>query len=77
MILSLKNVILAAMETNELVEEVKEVLGSQVAEPGVIKKFLEELPEKILALGMRILLALLVFAVGTQVIKLIRKIIKK
>ena len=71
------NVVLTATEANELVEEVKDVLGTQVAEPGVIKKFLEELPEKILALGVRILLALLVFAIGTQIIKVIRKIIKK
>lgn len=77
MIMAIKNAILATAEANELVEEVKDVLGTQVAEPDVIRRFLEELPEKLLALGVRILLALLVFAIGTQVIKVIRKIIRR
>lgn len=45
--------------------------------PGVIKTFLEELPDKALRLGVRILLALLFFIIGAQIIKLIRKIVKK
>lgn len=60
-------------------EAVKEVLSSATGdlEPGVIKKFFEDLPEKALVLGVRILLALVFFLIGVQVIKIIRKIIKK
>lgn len=46
-------------------------------EPGVIEKFLEELPEKALHLGIRVLLAIVFFFVGVQVIKLVRRILKK
>lgn len=46
-------------------------------QPGVIGQFLAEIPEKALRLGARVLLAALFFLVGVQLIKLIRKIIKK
>ena len=45
--------------------------------PGTIEKFLSELPEKALNMGLRIVLALVVFLLGMQVIKLARKIVKK
>lgn len=44
---------------------------------GVIQKFLEELPEKALNLGIRVLLACVFLFVGIQVVKLLRKIVKK
>lgn len=44
---------------------------------GSVKNFLYELPAKALELGIRVVLALLAFLIGVQVIKLIRKIIKK
>lgn len=43
----------------------------------VIEKFFEELPEKALHLGIRIVLALVFFGIGVQCIKLLRRIIKK
>lgn len=43
----------------------------------VFEKFLDTLPEKALALGIKVVLAILFFAIGTQLIKLIRKIVKK
>lgn len=46
-------------------------------DPGVIGRFLEELPEKALWLGLRIVLALAVFLLGMQLIKLLRRIVKK
>lgn len=45
-------------------------------DPGTIEKFLSELPEKALNMGLRIVLALVVFLLGVQVIKLIRRIVK-
>lgn len=55
----------------------QEELNIPAIEPGVIEKFFEKLPEKALGLGIRILLALVVFFVGIQIIKLIRRILKK
>lgn len=46
-------------------------------EAGAIEKFISELPEKALHMGMRIVLALVVFLVGTQLIRLVRKVVKK
>lgn len=45
--------------------------------PGVIEKFLDELPDKVFHLGLRIVLAILVLLIGAQLIKLIRKFLKK
>lgn len=58
--------------TANVVEEMEEML-----EPGVIKSFLTTLPDKALHLGLRVLLAVVFFLVGTQLIKLFRKIIRK
>ena len=58
--------------TANVVEEMEEIL-----EPGVIKSFLTTLPDKALHLGLRVLLAVVFFLVGTQLIKLFRKIIRK
>lgn len=45
--------------------------------PGVIEKFLEELPDKAFHLGLRIVLAILALLIGIQLIRLVRKILKK
>ena len=44
---------------------------------GVIEKFLQELPDKALHLGIRVVLAIVVFFIGTQFIRIVRKIVKK
>lgn len=54
------------------IEGVEEVL-----KPGVLKAFFEMLSEKALGLGLRILFSVVFFAVGVQLIKLIRRVIKK
>lgn len=46
-------------------------------EKGIIESFLSELPERLFHLGLRIVLAVLVLLMGIQLIKLIRKILKK
>lgn len=46
-------------------------------DPGVIEKLLEELPEKALMLGIRVLLAALVFFIGVQCIRVVRKVLKR
>ncbi|MEG1847661.1 MAG: mechanosensitive ion channel [Lachnospiraceae bacterium] len=44
---------------------------------GVISKFLEELPDKAWRLGTRVVLAVIVLLIGIQLIKILRKILKK
>lgn len=44
---------------------------------GIYDRFFEELPNKVIHLGVRVLLALLIFLIGRQLIKLARKIIRK
>ncbi len=57
-------------------ESLQEIVG-EVANPGFISRFFEELPEKALHLGVRVLLAVLCFVLGVQLIKLIRRLVKK
>ncbi len=43
----------------------------------VIENLLQELPDKVIRLGIRVILAIVVFFIGTQLIKIVRKILKK
>lgn len=45
--------------------------------PGVIEKFLEELPDRVFRLGLRVVLAILALLVGIQVIKWMRSLLRK
>ena len=58
-------------------ENMIEEFQQEIQEPGAIKNFFQELPEKALHLGVRVLFALLAFIIGVQLIRLIRKIVKK
>ena len=53
-----------------------EVLTDETVDVGLIQSFIEKLPEKALQFGVRVLLALLVFAIGAQLIKLVCRILK-
>lgn len=57
--------------------EIEQELENLDIKPGVIEKFIQELPEKALQLGVRVLLAVLCFLIGMQLIKLVRRILKK
>ncbi len=59
-----------------------ELLTALLTDGGVVsmsamEKFISELPEKALSLGVRLLIALLLLFIGSRVIRLIRKIVKK
>lgn len=45
--------------------------------PGVIEKFLDELPDKLFRFGFKLLIAVIVLVVGLQLIKFIRKLLRK
>lgn len=57
--------------------ETMEAMAVEEIDVGLIQSFLEQLPETALRFGIRVLLAMLVFAIGTQIIRLVRKIFKK
>lgn len=46
-------------------------------DPGVIQKYLQELPDKALRFGVKVLLAVVFLIIGIQIIKLIRRIVRK
>lgn len=52
-------------------------MGDIAEKVGAWEKYVEELPEKALNIGTRALIILVLFLIGTQVIKLIRKIVTK
>lgn len=53
------------------------VITEEEIDIGLIQSFLYELPDKALRFGVRVLLALIVFLIGSQLIKLVRKILRK
>lgn len=67
------------MEDQAIQEEIQEIeyIASDELQVGAIEKYLRELPDTLIRFGIRVLLALAVFFVGVQLIKLIRKILKK
>ena len=54
---------------------VDEILENPQVDPTAIQKFLEELPDKLLRFGVKVLIAALVFIIGVQLIKLVRRIV--
>ncbi|MCD7726504.1 MAG: mechanosensitive ion channel [Clostridiales bacterium] len=56
--------------------KIEEITAEEI-DPGLIQAYLQELPDKALRLGIRVLLAFVFFVIGVQVIKLIRRILRK
>ena len=56
--------------TQEEIQELNENINA-------LEKFLEELPEKAMSLGIRVLFTVIIFLIGIKLIKLIRKIVRK
>lgn len=52
-------------------------IASDELNVGLIERYLQELPDKLVRLGVRVLLALVVLFVGIQLIKLVRRIMRK
>lgn len=67
------------MEDQAIQEEIQEIgfIASDELQVGAMEKYLRELPDTLIRLGVRVLLALAVFFVGVQLIKLIRRILRK
>lgn len=56
--------------TEETIQDVEKQLG-------LIQRYLDKLPDKILSLGIRVVLALVIFAIGSRVISLIRRFVRR
>ncbi|MDE6996049.1 MAG: mechanosensitive ion channel family protein [Lachnospiraceae bacterium] len=54
-----------------------EQIAPEEIDMGLIQSYLQQLPDKALRFGVRVLLALVVFLIGMQVIKLIRRIVRR
>lgn len=54
-----------------------EQIAPEEIDMGLIQSYLQQLPDKALRFGARVLLALVVFLIGVQVIKLIRRIVRR
>lgn len=67
------------MEEQIVQEQIKEIeyIASDELQVGLIERYLQELPDKLLRFGIRALMALAVFFIGTQLIKLTRKILRR
>ena len=67
------------MEDQAVQEQIKETeyIASDELNVGLIERYLQELPDKLIRLGVRVLLALVVFFIGVQLIKLVRRILRK
>ncbi len=67
------------MEEQAIQEQIEEIeyIASDELQVGAIERYLQELPDTLIRFGVRVLLALVVFFVGVQLIKLIRRILRK
>lgn len=67
------------MEEQAIQAEIEEIgyIASDELQVGLVERYLQELPDTLIRLGVRVLLALVVFFVGVQLIKLIRRILRK
>ena len=54
-----------------------EQIAQEEIDVGLIQTYVQQLPDKALRFGIRVLLALVVFFIGIQLIKLIRRILRK
>lgn len=61
---------------NEQGSVVSDILESSEVDAGAIQRFLEELPDKLLRFGVKVLIAVAVFLIGAQLIKMIRKLVR-
>jgi len=69
-------VIIAGMTTGNTADSIMENV-EEIVRFSALKEFWASLPEKAFNLGIRILLAVVFFLIGVQLIKLVRKIIRK
>lgn len=61
---------------NEQIAGLEQITQEEI-DVGLIQAYLQQLPEKALRFGIRVLLAFIFFMIGTQIIRLVRKILRR
>lgn len=61
---------------NEQIAGLEQITQEEI-DVGLIQTYLQQLPERALHFGIRVLLAFVFFVIGTQVIRLVRKILRR
>lgn len=72
----LKNAV-SADEIASGIEDMQQNLEEIKENPGIISQYISEIPQKALHLGIRVLLIIIIFFIGTRIIKLIRNLMNK
>ena len=67
-------IVLSLLSRTTAAEETIQDVEKQL---GLIQRYLNELPDKLLGLGIRVVLALVIFIVGSRVISLIRRFVRR
>lgn len=78
MIISLQNCLLAKTDTKPATDNLAELEEMQkMADPGVLKGYLEEMVPMLVDFALRVAFALLIYLFGKKIIKWIRKLLKR
>lgn len=71
-------IVLAEGNTNTVTDNLAELEELQkIAEPGVLKEYMEQAVPFLVDIGVRILMALLIYVIGKRLIKWLRKVLKR
>ena len=70
-------ILLATATAETAIETIAEVTGNENLKPGVIEKYLKELPDKAFALLVKAVLAIIIFVIMWQVIRILTGVIDK
>ncbi len=68
---------LTATAAEQAIETIAEAAGTENIDPGVIQKFMKELPDKAFSLAVRVVLAIVILVIMWQVIKFIGGVVEK
>ena len=63
-------------ETQKTIDTISEVTGQDV-DPGALKQFMDELPNKATQLGIKVVIAVIVILVSLQIIRFLTKVMRK
>ena len=64
-------------ETTEVINQITSITGTEEIDPNVITKFLQDLPDMAFNLGLKVVMAIVLFFVAWQIINYIGKIFNK
>lgn len=69
--------LLAALLSNDGIQNVQEDLEKLSETPGMIEKFISDMTPKVINFGINVLIAIVVYIIGAKIIKYARKLLRK